>query len=133
MKFKHLEQVHLGPQAAARFEFPEIAGCPWLEVRPAGESNRGYTAAVLKQPDKQRMLRGRMTLEEIKREREQAIPLYAEHILTGNGGEWVDGESDQPVPMPLSVESRTALLRQLPADLFDRLRIFCNELGNFRN
>lgn len=132
MKFKHLEKAQLGPQAVARFEFIEIDGCPWLEVKPAGESNRAYTAAVLRQPDKQRMLRGRMTPDEIARERATAIPLYAEHILTGNGGDWIDGETDQPVPMPLSLESRVALLKQLPADMFDRMRIFCNDLGNFR-
>jgi hypothetical protein len=146
MKFKHLEGAHVGPQATARIEFPEIAPhvvvaedgsetvtAPWLEVKPAGEMNRAYTAAVLKQPDRARMLRGTMTTEQIKHERALAVPLYAEFILTGNGGGWVDGESDELVSMPLSVESRKALLAQLPADMFDRVRVFCNDLSNFRD
>lgn len=146
MKFKSLEQAHVGPQATTRIEFPEIAPhvvthedgsqtvtVPWLECRPASESNRAYTAAVLRQPDKTALLKGRLTPEQIAAERAASLPLYAEFILTGNGGGWVDGETDELVSMPLSVESRLALLKQLPPDLFDRIRIRCNDLASFRS
>lgn len=146
MKFKSLEQAHVGPQAVTRVEFPEITPhvvqnadgsetvtVPWLECRPASEANRSYTAAVLKQPDKSALLKGRLTPEQIATERTASLPLYAEHVLTGNGGGWVDGETDQLVATPLSVESRLALLRQLPPDLFDRIRIRCNDLASFRS
>lgn len=133
MRFKHVEKAHVGRDAVARVDFPEIEGCPWLEVRPAGETNRAYAAAALKQPDRALLTRDRMTPEEIQRERESSIPLYAAHVLTGNGGGWEDAESGAEVPMPLSVDDRAALLRQLPADLYDRLRIFANRLSNFRS
>lgn len=132
MKFKHVSKAHVDRESVARVEFPEIDGCPWLEVRPAGESNRAYTAAAMKQPDRQRLMRNRWTPEEIARERASAVPLYAEHILTGNGGGWLSEESGAEVAMPLSAEDRAALLKQLPPDLFDRIRLFCNDLGNFR-
>jgi len=131
MKFKSVAQAHVSREAVARFDFPEIDGCPWLEVRPAGESNREYLAAAMKQPDRQRLLKGRLSPEEIQRERAQSLPLYAQFILTGNGGGW-EAESGEEVSMPLSVEARLDLLKQLPPDLVDRLRIFCNDLGNFR-
>jgi hypothetical protein len=132
MKFKHLEQAQVSASAASRVEFPEIDGCPWLEVRPAGETNRAYMNAALRNVNTQRILRGRVTVEETAKERAVAIPLYAEHVLTGGGGGWIDAESGKEVDMPLSGESRLALLKQLPADLFDRIRVYCNDLGNFR-
>lgn len=133
MKFKNVQKAHVAAEAASRIDFPEIDGCPWLEVRPAGESNKAYTSAVMRQPDRMRLLRGRWTPEEIARERAAAVPLYAEHILTGAGGGWVSEESGEEVKMPLAVDDRIALLRQLPSDLFDRVRLHCNDLGNFRN
>jgi hypothetical protein len=133
MKFKNVQKAHVAAEAASRIDFPEIDGCPWLEVRPAGESNKAYTSAVMRQPDRMRLLRGRWTPEEIARERTAAVPLYAEHILTGAGGGWVSEESGEEVKMPLAVDDRIALLRQLPSDLFDRVRQHCNDLGNFRN
>jgi hypothetical protein len=133
MKFKHVLKAHVAAEATSRIDFPGIDGCPWLEVRAAGESNRAYTAAVMRQPDKQRLMRGRWTPDEIAKERASAAPLYAEHILTGNGGGWVSEESGEEVKMPLSVDDRIGLLRQLPSDLFDRVRLHCNDLGNFRN
>ena len=133
MKFKHIEKAHVAREATSRIDFPEIDGCPWLEVRPAGESNKAYTAAVMRQPDRQRLLRGRWTPEEIARERASSAPLYGEFILTGNGGGWMSDESGEEVKMPLAVDDRIALLKQLPPDLFDRLRLHCNDLGNFRN
>jgi hypothetical protein len=132
MKFKHLDKARVTAQAVARFDFPEIDGCPWLEIRCAGEANKAYMNAALRQPTNQRLLRGKLTVEEAQREREQAMPLYAEHVLTGNGGGWLDDESGTEVAMPLAVDARLALLRQLPVDLFDRLRVFANDLGNFR-
>jgi len=148
MKFKHLDKAQVAPGATARFEFDEIAPfqpegqdesgsplppvVPWLEVRPAGESNRAFTAAVLARPDKLAITRDRLSVEDLALERQRSVPLWAEHVLTGNGGGWVDDETGQPVPMPLSVEHRRNLLRQLPPDQFDRLRVFCNQLRNFR-
>ena len=132
MKFKHLAEAHVASSAVARFEFPDIDGYPWLEVRPAGESNRPFTNASLKQPDRQRLLRSRMTADEIARARARSGLLYAAPILPGLGGGWLDAESGAEVAMPLAVEDRIALLRQLPSDLYDRLRVFCNDLTNFR-
>lgn len=134
MKFKHVSGAHVSREAVQRIEFPEIEGCPWLEVRPAGESNRAYTAAALRQPDRNNLItRDRMSPEDIERERASSIVLYAKHILTGNGGGWIDEESGAEVAMPLSEPDREALLKQLPPDLYDRMRIFCNRLSNFRS
>lgn len=132
LKLKHVAAAHVSANAVARVDFSEIDGCPWLEILPAGESNRAYLNAAMRQVDRNAVLRGRMSVEEISRERQQAIPLYAEHILTGNGGGWVSEEGAE-VAMPLSVEDRLALLRQLPSDLFDRVRIRANDLQNFRS
>lgn len=132
LKLKHVADAHVAPSATARVEFPEIEGCPWLEIRPAGEQNKAYMNHALRKVDKNALLRGNLSVEEIARERQSAIRPYAEHILTGNGGGWVSDESGEPVQMPLSVDDREALLRQLPGDLFDRIRREANDLSNFR-
>lgn len=145
MKFKNLDKAQVGSQAVSRVEFPEIAPLvtvdadgneqaeiPWLEVRCAGEANRAFTQASLRAPGAQRLLRSKLTPQEVTQDRAEAIPLYADHILTGNGGGWTDDASGAAVQMPLKSEDRLALLKQLPVDLFDRVRRHCNDLCNFR-
>lgn len=135
MQFKNVAKAHIGPETVARFDIPEIEGCPWLEVRPAGESNKAYFNEALRQQakDARRVSRGVMSVEDTVRERAQAIEPYAKHILTGNGGGWISAETDAEVAMPLDLDSRIVLLKSLPPDVFDRLRIFCNQLQNFRD
>jgi len=136
MKFKSVAKAHVGPAAVARIDFPEIEGCPWLEVRPAGESNKAFFNEALRQQAKdsrRAVQRGLLSVDEIAQERASAVDSYAKHVLTGNGGGWLDEETDAEAKLPLDLDSRLALLRQLPPDLFDRLRIFCNQLLNFRS
>ncbi len=132
MKFKHLAEAQVAPGATSRFHFPDIDGFPWLEVRPAGETNKPYMNAAMRRVDRQSILRGKLTAEESARERQESIPLYAEHILTGACGGWIDEETGAEVPSPLSMEARIALLKQLPSDLYDGLRRHCNDLSAFR-
>lgn len=149
MKFKHLEKAHVAASATSRVEFPEIEPLvrvetdadgaqrevvvtPWLEVRPGGETNKAFMNASLKKVNAQRLLKNRMSVEDNVRDRAEALPLYAEHVLTGAGGGWVDAETNLEASMPLSPEQRLMLLKSLPPDLFDRVRIHANDLGNFR-
>lgn len=133
MKFKHIASAQVRPEAVSRVYFPEIDGSPWLEVRPAGETNKAYLnralAGISKSPGS---VRSKMTVEEIQKERADSIPLYAAHVLTGVVGGWISDETGEEVASPLSVEDRESLLRALPVDLYDRVRTHCNDLTNFR-
>jgi hypothetical protein len=143
MRFKNLSEAQIGPQSVSRVHFPEIAGpldpegrqvVPWLEVRPAAEANRAFFNALMRSQAKnpQEVLRNGLMVEDLEKDRAESYPLYAQHVLTGNGGGWLDDETGQDVPMPLSQDDRLVLVRQLPTDLYDRIRRHAQNLGNFR-
>lgn len=141
MQFKNVEKAHVPSGATTHVEFPEIEGVtledgtyvvPWLEIKPAGEMNRPYMNAVLKRIAQHPASRGKLTVEDSGRERADSYQPYADHVLTGQGGGWVSAETSLPVPMPLSAEDRLSLVRALPLDLYDRVRVRANQLDNFR-
>lgn len=148
MRFKNLEKARIGPQSVSRIYFPEIEGppvdatqpdverrVPWLEVRPAAECNRAFFDALLKSQAKsaQEILKDSMDTADLAKDREASFQLYAQFVLTGNGGAWLDDESGEEVTMPLSLDARLALCKQLPSHLYDRLRRHAINLANFRS
>lgn len=134
MRFKNVAAAHVSPQAVCKVHFPEIDGSPWLEIKPAGETNPAFLNPALRAIAKSdaNLTKSTLTVEEIAKERAESIELYGKHVLTGNGGGWIDDESGQEFAMPLSVEQRIALCKQLPPDLYDRVRKTANDLRNFR-
>jgi hypothetical protein len=134
MRFKNVAAAHVSPQAVCKVYFPEIEGRPWLEIKPAGETNPAFLNPALRASAKSsaNLVKGVLSTEELAKERSESYELYAQHILTGNGGGWCDDETGEEFPMPLSVDQRLALCKQLPGDLFDKIRRMANDLSNFR-
>lgn len=147
MKFMGLEATHVA-EKTARFYFSEVnTGVePWVEVRPATQSNHAYFNAMVMMDtaDDERngrahgpvgRTRGRAARSEVRakvsdivRQRKQERALYAKHVLVGWGG-WKDAATGEEVPF--SVDAARDLLDQLSDHLFDQLRAFCNVDANF--
>lgn len=131
MNFKNLKGAEITAQSTARFTFYNLAGEPWLLVRPAGETNRPYFNAVLKRQSARRGVVARViTAEQLERNRNEDRELYAEFVWAGEAGGWLDDTTNAPVTM--TRETVRELLQQLPADQFDELRVYCNQVQNFR-
>ena len=71
----------------ARHTFYEIEGEPWVEVKPATERNKPFFNSLLKRQRRgRRIVRGgALTVDVIKRARDDDRDLYAKYIVTGWG------------------------------------------------
>ena len=113
----------------ARHIFYEIPGEPWLEVKPATEWNKPFFNALLKRQRRgRRLLRGgTLTVDMIKRTRDEDRDLYAKHIVIGWGGV-VDVDSKT---VELSPENCHDFLYAIPDESFDLLRDFAGDSQTF--
>jgi hypothetical protein len=133
MKFSNLAGQEVSPDTTAIYTFYELPGEPWLRVRPAGDLNRAYFGAVLAASSKnrKRLMRGKIDAAMLEENRQLDRKLYPQHVDGGAWGGWLDDETGEAVPY--SKQGFQELCEQLPADLFDELRAFCNQAGNFRS
>lgn len=133
MKFGNLAGQEVSPDTTAVYTFYELPGEPWLRVRPAGDLNRAYFGAVLaaSAKNRKRLMRGKLDAEMLEQNRILDRKLYPQHVDGGEWGGWVDDTTGAEVPY--SKQGFQELCAQLPADLFDELRAFCNEPSNFRS
>lgn len=132
MRFSNLSGAQVGAESTARFHFYDLPGEPWILVKPGGDLNRPYFAAVLASQSKnrKRLMKGKIDAEMLERNREVDRKLYPRHIDAGEWGGWEDDEGNE---VPYSPQAFEELMQQLPSDLFDELRAFCNEPVNFRS
>lgn len=142
MRFSNLSGANVTVESTAIFTFYDLPGEPWVRVRPGGDLNRPYFAAVLASQSKnrKRLMRGKIDAEMLERNRQIDRKLYPKHI---DAGEWGGWEEEIPNEDPAaevkyqeveySQQGFAELCEQLPADLFDELRAFCNEPVNFRS
>ena len=134
MKFGNLSGAQVSTQSVARFTFYDLPGEPWVMVRPTGDINKAYFAEVLaysaKSGNRKRLMRGKIDAAMLEQNRQLDRQLIPKHADGGSWGGWLDDETGEEVPY--SAESFRQLCEQLPADLFDELRGFCNEPANFR-
>src|SRR5262245_45061210 len=133
MQFGNLAGQEVSPDTTAVYTFYELPGEPWLRVKPAGDLNRAYFGAVLaaSAKNRKRLMKGKIDAEMLEQNRQLDRKLYPIHVAGGEWGGWVDDKTGQDVPY--SAEGFKELCAQLPADLFDELRAFCNEPSNFRS
>lgn len=129
--FSHLKNLQIQDGHTVEYTFWEIAGEPFLNVRPAGEANKNFFNALLKK-NKQSARRSRkaksVTTETLADARREDIDLFVQYIISGWGRvENMDGEL-----VPFSRESCAEFLNAIPGDMFDSLRIFCLNMDNFR-
>lgn len=132
MKFSNLKGAEVSAESRVKYVFSDIEGSPWIEIRYAGGTNKGYLNAILKKnaKNKQRSRRGLADADQISNNRNEDRELYATHILTGNWGGWVNDETSAEVSF--SKEAASELMTALPDYMFDDLRVYCNDPSNFR-
>ena len=113
----------------ARYTFYEFEGEPWVEVKPATERNKPFFNALLKrQRQSRRILRGgTLTVDVIKRTRDDDRELYAKYIITSWGNIVdVDGTT-----VDISPGNCIDFLNALSDESFDLLRDFAGDHQTF--
>lgn len=143
MSFGNLiKQLRVGAARTARFELNTIESggkTPALLLRYAGEGNPGYTNAVLKNvnDDRSGKAGNKVTLTRIETEREQDVPIFAQHVIVG----WEGFFEDDGTEVKFSPEKAEEFLRMIvqkqpdgssAADVFDKIRSFAKNAENFR-
>ena len=127
--FSHFKQGAIMP--TARHTFYEFEGEPWLDIKPATESNKAFFNALLKCQRQRRGMRlqrgGTLTVDMIKRTRDEDRDLYAKYIVTGWGGV-VDVESKT---VELSPDNCREFLHAISDESFDLLRDFAGDPQTF--
>ena len=113
----------------ARHIFYEIKGEPWVEVKPATERNKPFFNSLLKRQRRgRRILRGgALTVDMIKRARDDDRDIYSKYVVTGWGGV-VDVESK---PVALSPDNCLDFLHAISDESFDLLRDFAGDPQTF--
>ena len=112
----------------ARHTFYEFENEPWVEVKPATERNKPFFNALLKRQRRgRRQLRGgTLTVDVIKRARDDDRDLYAKYIVTGWDVFDVKGE-----PVDLSPDNCLDFLHAISDESFDLLRDFAGDPQTF--
>ena len=113
----------------ARHTFYEIKGEPWVEIKPATERNKPFFNSLLKRQRRgRRILRGgSLTVDIIKRTRDEDRDLYSKHIITGWGNVVdVDGKT-----VELSPDNCRDFLHAIDDEIFDLLRDFAGDPQTF--
>lgn len=136
---------HLRVSAArtARFELNAFESgdgkAPTLILRHAGEGNSAYINAVLRSVNGERSGKagGKVTAQLIREQREELIPLFAHHVITG--WEFVYEDDGKPAECtPAKVEELLRLMcdtqpdGSTAGDVFDKLVAFARNPENFR-
>lgn len=136
MRFANLSGAEVTADTTAVFTFYDLPGEPWVRIHPAGDLNRPYFGAVLASQTKnrKRLMKGKIDAEMLEKNRQVDRKLYPLHVDAGEWGGWEErDESGELSEVAYSAQGFKELIEQLPADLFDELRAFCNEPVNFRS
>jgi hypothetical protein len=104
-----------------------------LVVRHAGDANPGYTSHTFKKVNRGQARGGQVTLELAQANLVDAADAYAQHVIVGWQNVVVEGKAVPCTPDTVR-DFLTALIHPTEgrADVFMRLRAFCENPDNFR-
>ena len=116
-------------KSTARYTFYELEGEPWIDVKPATERNKPFFNSLLKRQRRgRRILRGgALTVDVIKRARDDDRELYSKYIATG----WGNVVDVAGTAVDLSPDNCLAFLDAIPDESFDMLRDFAGDPQTF--
>ncbi len=109
---------------------PQVTDNARVKVRPATDVNPGYQNGLLKMSAgrlRQTAARGAVKKYDVEQSREDDRVLYAQYVID----DWDGIEDSAGKPVPFSRENCAEFLQQLPAWIFDRMRLFCMVPDNF--
>lgn len=131
--FSHLKKLAPDKGRTAEYSFSEIEGSPTLVVKVAGEVNVAYWRALLNDQLSRPRSAGRRSAQAVdkamKGGRDTDRRLYAKHVVV----DWRGVFNSNGDVVPFSADECAAFLEALPDFLFDTLRAFCTEPGNFQD
>lgn len=126
--FSHLKKYNAASDKVVEYPLYELSGDEVLHLSSASENNKGYFNAVLRKTGKaQRAIKGGISANLVKQNREEDKELYAKHILKGWSG-ILDSEGNE---VAFSHENAEAFLKALPNHIFDGIRAFAADVQNF--
>ena len=132
--FGQLSKFAVNPSKFVQFDLPEIGEGAALTVAPAGETNQEYFKAVLKAggaPTKgmrqKKQVATEVTPEEVKKQRAIDREMFSKYVVKG----FVKMVDEKEEPVPFNEANVNDLMNALPDWLFDELRKFCSDVGNF--
>ena len=113
----------------AQYEFLAIDGTPTMTVKPATEINKPFYNALLRRSkNTARVVKARgINAEMVASNRNEDRVLFAAHVIVG----WDKVVDANGKVVPFSKEECEAFLVALPDYLFDDLREFATNEGNF--
>lgn len=131
--FSNLDRLRVTADRTVRYVLTQI---PWhpapvLIVSHAGEPNKGYWAAFLRQSTSKGRARqistGKITPELIEETRETFRTLFPIHIVKG----WENIVDANGNPVEYSPQACAEFLKALPPPIFDDVSNFCIQYANF--
>lgn len=113
----------------AQFEFLAIEGIPTLTVKPATEVNKPFYNNLLRRgKNAARVQRTRgMNADMVAQYRNEDRELYSKHVVTA----WKGVKDKDGKEVPFSADECQAFLTAIPDHIFDDLREFVTNEGNF--
>ncbi len=131
-QFSHLAKLDLNDQSIVEYPLTELEGAPVLTLRPANESNKGYTNDLLRMTGQGNGARKRASKVDSKllsEMREHDKVLYPKHIISS----WTGMLDVSGKEVPFSVEAAEEFLQVLPHWIFDGIRTAAATPENFVN
>lgn len=144
--FSHLKNLEVSPLALAPYTIEDIEGAPTIWFSPATDANKGFFNASLKRANERaqggRKTR-RVTGDQVAKTREEDRELLALHCAKGWGSTVegkeikVEGREFHPVrdasgaTVEFSHDECLSFFRALPNWIFDAIRAFVTDPGNF--
>lgn len=127
-KFDHLKSREIAGKSVW-LQIPQVSEGACLQVFPATDVNKAYQNAMLKRATNRiRGVAGRGVAQvNAEQSRQDDRELYPLHVITGWAGIFdVDGNV-----VEFSPQEAMEFCAQLPAWIFDRIRLFCMVAENF--
>lgn len=127
MSFSHLSKLEI--KDGVWFTLSAIKGEPQFLCSPAGEKNKPYFNAVLRESRKhaRALAKGNMTSEMLEENRARDRVLFPLHVVK----DWKRVVDDRGEEVPFSKEACAEFLKALPDWLFDELRDMTQSTQNY--
>lgn len=107
----------------------ELEGDPTIVVKYAGEGNKPYFNAILKQTEEWQRRKRKFDEKMIKDNRDRDLALFPLHVVVG----WKNVKDRDGKEVPFTPENLTEYFLAIGDEQFDVVRNFAKDASNFRD
>lgn len=127
--YSHLNKLAVSSTKTATYDIMQIEGAPKLTLKAATEANKPFFNALLKRGKASaRIIKSKgMNADMLASYRDEDRVLYAKHVITG----WSGIKDASGKEVSFSQDECSAFLGALPDYIFDEIREFATNEGNF--